>query len=63
MLEEEVRFRKARLYGRASKNLPSQSVSPEHKKFFNEAQVLAAIATTEAAEQERTTDLDRSAAR
>jgi len=55
MLEEEVRFLKAQLYGRSSEKLPSQSASPDQKMLFNEAEVLAAIATAEAAEQERTT--------
>ena len=55
LLEEEVRFLKAQLYGRSSEKLPSQSVSPDQKMLFNEAEVLAAIAAAEAAEQERTT--------
>ena len=55
MLEEEVRFLKAQLYGRSSEKLPAQSVSPDQKILFNEAEVLAAIAAAEAAEQERTT--------
>ena len=55
MLEEEVRFLKAQLYGRSSEKLPSQSVSPDQKMLFNEAEVLCAIAAAEAAKQERTT--------
>jgi len=55
MLEEEVRFLKAQLYGRSSEKLPSQSASPDQKMLFNEAEVLAAISAAEAAEQERTT--------
>lgn len=55
LLEEEVRFLKAQLYGRSSEKLPSQSVSPDQKMLFNEAEVLAAIAAAEAAEEERTT--------
>ncbi len=55
LLEEEVRFLKRQLYGRSSEKLPSQSVSPDQKMLFNEAEVLAAIAAAEAAEQEHTT--------
>ena len=55
LLEEEVRFLKRQLYGRSSEKLPSQSVSPDQKMLFNEAEVLAAIAAAETAEQQRTT--------
>ena len=55
MLEDEVRFLKAQLYGRSSEKLPAQSVFPDQQMLFNEAEMLAAIAAAEAAEQERTT--------
>ncbi|MGH8302079.1 MAG: IS66 family transposase [Steroidobacteraceae bacterium] len=57
LLEEEVRFLKAQLYGRSSEKLPSQSVSPDQKMLFNEAEVLAAIAAAELAGQEHATSV------
>lgn len=48
LLTEEVRWLKAQLFGRSSEK--RAEVSPEQKMLFNEAKVLAAIATAEAAD-------------
>jgi transposase len=55
LLEEEVRWLKAQFFGRSSER--SADVSPDQKRLFNEAEVLAAIEAAEAAAAERTTQV------
>jgi transposase len=55
LLQEEVRWLKGQLFGRSSEKHPAQDSSPDQRMLFNEAEVLAAIAAADEAEQKRTT--------
>ena len=55
LLEEEVRWLKGQLYGRSSERLTDSAASPDQKMLFNEAEVLAAIESAEALDEQRTT--------
>lgn len=57
LLEEEVRFLKAQLYGRSSEK-SSTAVSPDQRMLFNEAEVLVAIAAADEAHANRTTPIE-----
>ena len=54
LLEEEVRWLKAQMYGRSAKHRAAE-LSPDQQRLFNEAEVLAAIEAAEAAHAARTT--------
>jgi transposase len=50
LLKEEIAWLKAQLFGRSSEKCDAATVSPDQRMLFNEAEVLAAIATADAAE-------------
>jgi hypothetical protein len=56
LLKEEVQWLKAQVFGRSSEKSSSE-VSPEQRMLFNEAEVLAAIESADAAHANRTTSI------
>ena len=54
LLEEEVRWLKAQMFGRSAEHRAAE-LSPDQQRLFNEAEVLAAIEAAEAAHAARTT--------
>lgn len=56
LLEEEVRWLKAQVFGRTAEH-HAPDVSPDQQRLFNEAEVLSAIEAAEAAHARRTTPI------
>ena len=56
LLEEEVRWFKAQVFGRSAEH-SALEVSPDQQMLFNEAEVLAAIEAADAAHAKRTTPI------
>jgi transposase len=56
LLEEEVRWLKAQVFGRTTDKL-SSDICPDQQMLFNEAEVLAAIEAADAAHAQRTTKI------
>lgn len=57
LLEDEARWLKAQFFGRSSERSRAD-VFPEQKRLFNEADVLAAIAATDEAHAQKTTQIE-----
>jgi len=57
LLEEELRWLKAHYFGASSQKIDAATVHPDQGMLFNEAEVLAAIATAEQAHAARTTKI------